>query len=354
MITQLEAKNGSEIAVVTVPETAPSASPKAFATSLFNHWGIGKKEQDNGVLFLISKGDRRVEIETGYGVEAILPDAQVGQIIDNHILPNFKTENFDQGATIGTQLLVRQLNSDTSIPLPPSGQPIPDLPDIAQDNPDYSWIAWVLGLGGLVGGMGFLMLRKKGVILSPGKRSRVSREQYSDDLNGQTPRCAHCKKNLNKVDSKTLSTHLIGTEKIAQKLGSVKFVGWQCPTSCQEGIAKDIHVRAYIWNPISFRECPECQEFTVKHSSETLEEATVGQYGRNWINESCECCDYHKAYEAKTRLKIERSHQGSTSSGSSSYGGYIGGGGFSGGSSGGGGGGFGGGSSGGGGAGGGW
>lgn len=54
MISILEAKNGSEIAVVAVPETAPSATPKEFATKLFNRWGIGKKGKDNGVLFLIS------------------------------------------------------------------------------------------------------------------------------------------------------------------------------------------------------------------------------------------------------------------------------------------------------------
>lgn len=51
IISQLEAKNGSKIAVVTVPDTAPSATPKQLATSLFNSWGIGKAGEDNGVLF---------------------------------------------------------------------------------------------------------------------------------------------------------------------------------------------------------------------------------------------------------------------------------------------------------------
>ncbi|HEY9768465.1 MAG TPA: TPM domain-containing protein [Coleofasciculaceae cyanobacterium] len=73
LISNLEQTNGTEIAVVTVPETAPE-SPKTFATQLFNYWGIGKVEADNGVLFLVSLSDRRVEIETGYGIESILPD----------------------------------------------------------------------------------------------------------------------------------------------------------------------------------------------------------------------------------------------------------------------------------------
>lgn len=105
-LSQLEAANGSEMAVVTVPETAPSASPKAFATELFDDWKIGKPGQDNGVLFLVSVSDRRVEIETGYGVEAILPDAKVGNIIEREILPRFKRGDFDGGTLAGTRAMV--------------------------------------------------------------------------------------------------------------------------------------------------------------------------------------------------------------------------------------------------------
>ena len=106
MISELEAKNGAEIAVVTVAETSPSASPKAFTTELFNYWGIGKKDVNNGVLYLISVGDRRVEIETGYGLTKILPDEKVKNIIDNKIIPNYKEGNFDNGTVKGTQAII--------------------------------------------------------------------------------------------------------------------------------------------------------------------------------------------------------------------------------------------------------
>jgi len=112
MISELEIENGTEIAVVTVPETSPAASPKAFTTELFNHWGIGKADEDNGVLFLISTGDRRVEIETGYGIEPILPDAQVGQIIETKITPPFKQGDFDGGTLAGTKALVIHLGDN--------------------------------------------------------------------------------------------------------------------------------------------------------------------------------------------------------------------------------------------------
>lgn len=111
MLTALEAKNGTEMVVVTVPNTAPSASPKAFATQLFNTWHIGKVGRDNGVLVLISKEDRRVEVETGYGVEAVLPDARVGNIIRTQIIPAFKQKKFEAGILAGTTALVQVLDA---------------------------------------------------------------------------------------------------------------------------------------------------------------------------------------------------------------------------------------------------
>ncbi|MEG4574428.1 TPM domain-containing protein [Microcoleus sp. N3A4] len=126
MISDLEAKNGSEIAVVTVPDTKPSATPKAFATELFNFWGIGKKGTNNGVLLLISSGERRVQIETGSGIQSILPDAKVVGIIKTEITPRFKQQDFNGGTLAGTKALVNVLQtptvnaqSQTTLPLAP-------------------------------------------------------------------------------------------------------------------------------------------------------------------------------------------------------------------------------------------
>ena len=126
MISDLEAKNGSEIAVVTVPDTKPSATPKGFATELFNFWGIGKKGKNNGVLFLISSGERRVQIETGSGIQSILRDAKAVGIIQTEITPRFKQQDFDGGTLAGTKALVNVLQtpmvnaqSQTALPLAP-------------------------------------------------------------------------------------------------------------------------------------------------------------------------------------------------------------------------------------------
>jgi uncharacterized protein len=126
MISDLEAKNGSEIAVVTVPDTKPSATPKAFITELFNFWKIGKNGKNNGVLLLISSEERRVQIETGSGIQSILPDAKAVGIIETEITPKFKQQDFDGGTLAGTKALVNVLEtpmvnaqSQTALPLTP-------------------------------------------------------------------------------------------------------------------------------------------------------------------------------------------------------------------------------------------
>ncbi|MGB3493094.1 MAG: TPM domain-containing protein [Elainellaceae cyanobacterium] len=108
-ITELEATDGSEIVVVVVRDTQPAATPRDYALELFNTWGIGKAEQDNGVLLLVSTGDRRVEILTGDGLGQRLPDAQVQSIVDRVIIPRFKQEDYGGGVLQGTVAVIDAL-----------------------------------------------------------------------------------------------------------------------------------------------------------------------------------------------------------------------------------------------------
>jgi len=123
MIDALERHDGSELIVVTVPDTSGSSSPKTFSTELFNTFKIGKKGVDNGVLMLISKGDRRVEIETGYGMEERLPDARAGAIIATAMLPRFKQGDFDGGTLAGVGEVIRSLSPEASKNLPVADKP---------------------------------------------------------------------------------------------------------------------------------------------------------------------------------------------------------------------------------------
>ena len=126
-LDQLEADTTIELAVVTVDTTKPAASPKAFTTQLFNHWGIGKADKNNGILFLVSTGDRRVEIETGSGMSQKLPNIIVKLIIDQDIIPALKRQAYEEGIVSGVNRLVELVAIAPPQPLSQSpSRPIPD------------------------------------------------------------------------------------------------------------------------------------------------------------------------------------------------------------------------------------
>lgn len=88
-ITELEHQTSMEIAVVIL-STIDDEVPRDFATALFNHWGIGKKGKDNGILILQVVDQRRVEIEVGYGLEELWTDARCKRLLDRVTLPLLK------------------------------------------------------------------------------------------------------------------------------------------------------------------------------------------------------------------------------------------------------------------------
>lgn len=100
-IASLWADTSVELVVVAVDKVDSSMTPEEFATRLFEKWGIGKKDKDNGVLLLLSRDDNAAIIRTGYGVEGALPDITAGRIIRNEMFPHYRNGHFDEGTLAG-------------------------------------------------------------------------------------------------------------------------------------------------------------------------------------------------------------------------------------------------------------
>ena len=94
--TEILEKTGTAVVVATM-QSLDGQDPVMYATDLYAAWGIGKKGQDKGVLIFLAVQERRIRIETGYGVEGILPDGLVGSILDQYAMPYLKTGNYAQG-----------------------------------------------------------------------------------------------------------------------------------------------------------------------------------------------------------------------------------------------------------------
>ena len=72
-----------------------------YANELYSSWAIGKKGEDKGVLLFVTVEERKMRIETGYGVEGILPDGLVGEIRDKDMVPHFAKNNYGTGLLNG-------------------------------------------------------------------------------------------------------------------------------------------------------------------------------------------------------------------------------------------------------------
>lgn len=85
-----------------------------IAVELGNHWGVGKKDVDNGIMILLSMKEKEIFIATGKGTEKYLPNEEVQQIIDRLIIPYFITENYYTGITKGIDEIQTRL-ADTPV-----------------------------------------------------------------------------------------------------------------------------------------------------------------------------------------------------------------------------------------------
>ncbi|WP_312188705.1 TPM domain-containing protein [Sphingobacterium sp.] len=110
---QIEAATKSEFAIVVVNDYVGD-SDFEFALKLFNTWGVGKKESNNGLLLFIAKDRHEYRFITGYGMESILPDAYLKRIGEKYLVPNFRNEDYDRGVLEASNFIKTILTSADS------------------------------------------------------------------------------------------------------------------------------------------------------------------------------------------------------------------------------------------------
>lgn len=120
ILLNFENKTGAQIAIVTI-QSLNERSVEDYATDLFRAWGIGAKSgenRDKGALLLVSVQDRRMRLETGYGLEGDLPDGMAGEVI-RRMKPYFRQEppQYSQGIMVAVRTLVDTLAAKWNISL---------------------------------------------------------------------------------------------------------------------------------------------------------------------------------------------------------------------------------------------
>ncbi len=105
---QLQEATTAQVVVVTV-DSLQGEPLEDYAYQLFKQWGIGTAQHNNGVLILVSVGDRQSRIEVGYGLEGVLPDGKTGRIQDVYMIPYFKENDYSSGIRNGFLAVVQEV-----------------------------------------------------------------------------------------------------------------------------------------------------------------------------------------------------------------------------------------------------
>jgi uncharacterized protein len=115
-----EARTSNQLAVLIVPTTQPEPI-ESYALRVAEAWKIGRKGQDNGALFLVAKGDRRMRIEVGYGLEGTLTDVTARRIIAENVAPAFRENRYAAGIDAGVDRIIAVVGEGKPLPPPSPG-----------------------------------------------------------------------------------------------------------------------------------------------------------------------------------------------------------------------------------------
>src|ERR1700688_1972067 len=116
-LAELERESGDQVAVLVL-QSLGGEPLEEYSVKVAQTWKLGQKGKDNGILLLISRDDRKLRIEVGYGLEGTLTDLRSNEIIDQVIRPRFQQGDFDGGVEQGVDAIVKVLH----------GQPLPSRP----------------------------------------------------------------------------------------------------------------------------------------------------------------------------------------------------------------------------------
>jgi uncharacterized protein len=142
-LANLEAKTTNQFVVVTL-KSLQGKTIEDYGYQVGRQWQIGQKDKNSGVLLIVAVAERAVRIEVGYGLEGTLTDALAKVIIENAIVPAFRTGNFVGGIKSGADEIINALRNEAGNAA--NGANRASAPT-ASDAPLPIWLVVVLGGG---------------------------------------------------------------------------------------------------------------------------------------------------------------------------------------------------------------
>lgn len=115
-LRELEQKTTAQVKVLTVP-TIDGEDFFAFTQRHAENWKLGQRARDNGVLVAVAVAERKVRVQVGYGLEAVLPDSWCGSLSRSVFAANFRSGKFSDGVFDGTVAIANKIADDAKVTL---------------------------------------------------------------------------------------------------------------------------------------------------------------------------------------------------------------------------------------------
>lgn len=357
VLARVWAETSAEPVVVAVASMPEDTDIDSYATEIFEQWGIGKKDKDNGVLMVIARDDRKAVIRTGYGAEGVLPDIVCGRILRGEMFPRFKQGDYDAGTLAGVNAMARVLTDPKYADELRSFQSNDAIaPDFDGDEIFKGYLAvaavvavgmmvWVLSvvwisrrrdpvsryslilpalLGSAVASCLTLGMALPALIVAWLVRRRIRGHR----------RCPNCGTAMRKIDEENDNAYLTPAQDTEERINSVDYDVWVCP-NCRE-----TDILPYVNRAKNYRVCNNCgSRASSLVANRVLLQPTTARRGRGERIYHCRNCghNHHELYylpviaAAPVIIGGGGGHGGGGFSGGSFGGGLTGGGGASGG-----------------------
>ena len=359
-IKETEKKSSAEVAVAIVKDL-DGLPIEEYSYQLFKHWGVGKSDKDNGVLFVLALDDRKCRIEVGSGAEGVLTDIACANILRGYVMPVMKSGNLNQAVAGGINEICDLLKDPEAAKELRSDQSFGVLNEVKSLDKEVIWdFVFLVIIAVLV----FSLFMLVSDLLATHKRDNYRRAmiwrshmstywwcallsaglglpvallawafyRHSRDV---TEICDTCGAKMRKLNEEEDNAFLSNSQDFEEKLGTVDYDVWLCPD------CGTVARFPYVEKQLKYKECPECHTIAMNLvEDKVVVPATTRKSGHGERIYQCQYCKHirREGYEIPKKVDDSAIAAGLAAgailgSGRGGGGGFGGGGSFGGGSS---------------------